>query len=156
MLDLLDRTSTDLNNGYDRTIWDKKNLIPFMDFSRIRSATGAECDGIVRYMPLTAEEMLGSAREVQQRINQGILDLKEEGGVELVGLGGFTSIIGKRGVQTAETSPVPVTSGNSLTTYAGYKALEQIFQWLNISPSNEPVCIVGYPAQYVYRSASFY
>ena len=114
-----------------------------MDFARIRSATGAQCDGILKYMPLTAEEMLGSARSVQQRIAQGISELQHEG-AQLVGLGGFTSIVGKR-IQTAEQADIAVTSGNSLTTYAGFKALEQISQWLNIAPSDEPVCVVGYP-----------
>lgn len=144
MIDLLERTSSDLNNGYSRELWSCKNLIPFMDFARIQSATGAECDGVVRYMPLTAEEMLTSPKEVQKRIRDGINEFIEEG-AELVGLGGFTSIVGKRGEQTAAQVSIPLTSGNSLTTYAAYKAFDQIVEWLDITPEHESICIVGYP-----------
>ncbi|MCY4046048.1 MAG: aminotransferase class III-fold pyridoxal phosphate-dependent enzyme [Cellvibrionales bacterium] len=144
MLDLIERTSMDLNSGYARELWANQNLIPFMNFARIQSATGAECDGIVRYLPLTAEEMLKQPKQMQQRIQDGIVDLQAQG-ADLVGLGGFTSIVGKRGVQTQANSPIPLTSGNSLTTYAAYKAIDQIADWLDLDPKNERVCIVGYP-----------
>lgn len=144
MLDIMVRSSKDLQAGYGREIWLKQNLVPFLDFGRIRSATGAECGGIVHYMPLTAEEMLGSARQVQQRILDGIDSLQNQG-AQLVGLGGFTSIIGKRGLDTAKRAGVPVTSGNSLTTYAGYKVLCHVFDCLRIEPQNTCVVIVGYP-----------
>lgn len=144
MMDLFERTTDDLNLGYTRELWGNRNMTSFVDFARIRSATGAECEGFVRYMPLMAEEMLATARKTQGRIIEGISELIGEG-ADLVGLGGFTSIVGKRGIDTAKKSPVPLTSGNSLTTYAGYKALEQIFEWLEITPEDERICVVGYP-----------
>ncbi len=144
MIDMFERASDDLNTGYDRDLWSKKNLTSFMDFARITSATGAEAEGIVRYMPLTAEEMLSAAKSVQQRVVEGIGEFVEQG-ADIVGLGGFTSIIGKRGMDTLKKSPVPLTSGNSLTTWAGYKALEQIIDWLEVNPEQERICIVGYP-----------
>ncbi|MBU2704939.1 aminotransferase class III-fold pyridoxal phosphate-dependent enzyme [Zooshikella marina] len=144
MLDILQRTSHDLETGYQREIWQRENLIPFIDFCKIKSITGATCEGVIHYLPLTADEMLSSARTVQKRIFDGIETLHKEG-AELVGLGGFTSIVGKRGVETANQSCIPVTSGNSLTTYAAYKAFCQIFDWLEIQPNNTQVAIIGYP-----------
>ncbi|MGI0117431.1 aminotransferase class III-fold pyridoxal phosphate-dependent enzyme [Zooshikella sp. RANM57] len=144
MLDILQRTSRDLEIGYHREIWQRENLIPFIDFCRIKSINGASCEGVIHYLPLTAEEMLSSARTVQKRVLNGIEKLHEEG-AELVGLGGFTSIVGKRGIETANQSNIPVTSGNSLTTYAAYKAFCQIFDWLEIHPENTQVAIIGYP-----------
>ncbi|SJN56362.1 Putrescine aminotransferase [Vibrio ruber DSM 16370] len=144
MLDMLQRSSNELHSGYNRELWHKENLVPFMNFAHITSATGATCEGIIRYMPLVADEMLAEPRVIAQRVIQGIEELVEDG-AELVGLGGFTSIVGRRGEATAEKSPVPVTSGNSLTTYAGYRALRQITEWLDINPEKEPIAIVGYP-----------
>lgn len=144
MLDLFARTSTDQNSGYNRSLWSSKNLVPFMNFSRVQSATGAECEGRIAYLPLTAEEMLSAPREIQGRVLEGIGEFFAEG-AQLVGLGGFTSIVGRRGEDTAERAPVPVTSGNSLTTYAGYKAVMQVVDWLEVSPTQETVAIVGYP-----------
>ncbi|VEI18645.1 Putrescine aminotransferase [Serratia plymuthica] len=144
MLDLLQRNSTEQHSGYKRDLWVRENLVPFMNFARITSATGATCEGVIKYMPLVADEILADARGIANRVVQGIEELAGEG-AELVGLGGFTSIVGRRGEATAEKSPVPVTSGNSLTTYAGYKAMMQIQSWLDIKPDQEPVAIVGYP-----------
>ncbi|NHZ38069.1 aminotransferase class III-fold pyridoxal phosphate-dependent enzyme [Massilia rubra] len=144
MLDLLQRQSKDLQSGYQRDLWRRENMVPFVDFGQIRSAAGATCEGIVHYLPLTADEMLASAREVQERIFEGIDTLGKQG-AHLVGLGGFTSIIGKRGLVTAERASLPVTSGNSLTTYAAYKALLQVFEWLQLRPQEAQVAIVGYP-----------
>ncbi|AVJ19737.1 aminotransferase class III-fold pyridoxal phosphate-dependent enzyme [Serratia sp. JUb9] len=144
MLDLLQRNSTELHSGYTRELWQRENLVPFMNFAKITSATGATCEGVIKYMPLVADEMLADARTIAGRVLQGIDELVADG-AELVGLGGFTSIVGRRGEATAEKSPVPVTSGNSLTTYAGYKAVLQIQSWLDIQADREPVAIVGYP-----------
>ncbi|WLQ13969.1 aminotransferase class III-fold pyridoxal phosphate-dependent enzyme [Hahella aquimaris] len=144
MLDLLDRSSRDLQVGYQREIWSQRNLVPFVDFCRIQSPAGVSCEGIVHYLPLTAEEMLSTPRAVQQRIFEGIESLQAQG-AQLVGLGGFTSIIGKRGLVTAERADIPVTSGNSLTTYAGYTVLLQTLERLQLDPADAQVAIVGYP-----------
>ncbi|MCW8126075.1 aminotransferase class III-fold pyridoxal phosphate-dependent enzyme [Microbulbifer halophilus] len=144
MLDLVERGSRDLQTGYDPAIWRRENLVPFLDFGTIRSPAGSTAEGVVHYLPLTAEEMLTSAREVQERIFTGI-DAMREQGAELVGLGGFTSIIGRRGLHTAERASLPVTSGNSLTAYAAYRGLHQVFDWLRLDPAQARVAVVGYP-----------
>ncbi len=43
MLDLLQRNSTEQHSGYTRELWERQNLVPFMNFARITSATGATC-----------------------------------------------------------------------------------------------------------------
>ncbi len=144
MLDLMVRTSKDLHNGYERKIWQRQNTVPFIDFGIIRSATGAVCGGAVYYMPMTAEEMLKSSKKVQKKVLD-IIDEFQEQGAGIVGLGGFTSIVGKRGLDVASQSGLPVTSGNSLTTYAAFKALMKVLDWLQILPQNAKVAIIGYP-----------
>jgi 3-acetyloctanal aminotransferase len=144
MLDLVQRGSQDFNSGYSRQLWSKSNLVPFMNFDRIVSATGAEARGQVKYLPLTAEEMLQDASGSLQRVIEGVAAFSAEG-ADLVGLGGFTSIVGRRGVDVAAASSVPVTSGNSLTAYAGYRALQQVMEWMQLRPADHRVVLVGYP-----------
>ena len=144
MLDLVQRNSEDFHSGYSRELWSHNNLVPFMNFDRIVSATGAEASGHLRYLPLTAQEMLRDPRASLNRVVEGARSLAADG-ADLVGLGGFTSIVGRHGIEVANASPVPVTSGNSLTAYAAYRALAQVREWMRLRPADHRVAIIGYP-----------
>ncbi|VEE14783.1 aminotransferase class III-fold pyridoxal phosphate-dependent enzyme [Ectopseudomonas mendocina] len=144
LLDLFDRNLAEQDRGYSPDIWRWRNLVPFADFGRIVSARGAICEGIVHYMPLTAEEMLAQPRAIAQRVIEGVDSLKALG-AQLVGLGGFTAIVGNRGLQTLERTGVPVTTGNSLTAYAAYRNVLEAMQRLEVKPEDSEVAVVGYP-----------
>lgn len=144
LLDLFDRNLAEQDRGYSPDIWRWRNLVPFADFGRIASARGAICEGIVHYMPLTAEEMLAQPRAIAQRVIEGVDSLKAQG-AQLVGLGGFTAIVGNRGLQTLERTGVPVTTGNSLTAYAAYRNVLEAMQRLEVNPEDSEVAVVGYP-----------
>ncbi|XLY89502.1 aminotransferase class III-fold pyridoxal phosphate-dependent enzyme [Ectopseudomonas mendocina] len=144
LLDLFDRNLAEQDRGYSPDIWRWRNLVPFADFGRIVSARGAICEGIVHYMPLTAEEMLAQPRAIAQRVIKGVDSLKAQG-AQLVGLGGFTAIVGNRGLQTLERTGVPVTTGNSLTAYAAYRNVLEAMQRLEVKPEDSEVAVVGYP-----------
>ncbi|WP_254901542.1 hypothetical protein [Lonsdalea britannica] len=58
MLDMTGRMLEEQANGYDPALWRQRNLVPFVEFTRIVSACGAQCEGILQFMPLTAEQML--------------------------------------------------------------------------------------------------
>lgn len=144
LIDLTTRNFDEQSIGYHKDLWQWKNLVPFTTLNRVVSKNGARCSGIVHYMPLTAEEMLSDHRQVASRVVQGIHDLKSRG-AELIGLGGFTGIVGNRGLQTAKLTSIPITTGNSLTAYAAYKNLLQTMDRLGASPQEAEVAIVGYP-----------
>lgn len=144
LMDIFNRMSREQTNGYTPEIWQRENLVPFTRFERVVSATGAECSGIVHYMPLTAHEMLEQPRAVLERVINGVGQLHDEG-ASLVGLGGFTGIVGKRGRQTAQRAAVPVTTGNSLTAYVAYRNLLDVLETLRIKADGAEVAIVGYP-----------
>ena len=144
LVDMLERTIAEQDDLNSTTTWEWRNLVPFIDFGRIISAQGATCEGILHYMPLTAEEMLAQPREIAQRVIQGVGALQQQG-AELVGLGGFTGIIGNRGLQTQGRTGIPVTTGNSLTAYAAFCNLLNTMTHLGVSPAGKQVAIVGYP-----------
>lgn len=144
LIDMLDRTLEEQAWGYHSERWRRRNLVPFVDFGRIVSACGAECSGILQFMPLTAEQMLRQPRVIAERVLQGVNALKAEG-AELVGLGGFTAIVGNRGVATMEQANVAVTTGNSLTAYAAYVNLLDSLKLLDVAPASAEVAVLGYP-----------
>lgn len=152
LIDLLDRTLEEQAWGYDPQRWRQRNLVPFVDFGRIVSACGAECSGILQFMPLTAEQMLRQPRAIAERVLQGVNALKAEG-ADLVGLGGFTAIVGNRGLATMEQAEVAVTTGNSLTAYAAYVNLLDSLDLLGVAPENAEVAVLGYPGSIALAAA---
>ncbi|MFD1215409.1 aminotransferase class III-fold pyridoxal phosphate-dependent enzyme [Microbulbifer celer] len=144
LIDLTERSFREQDRGFSPELWQWRNLVPFFALDEVVSSTGARCSGIVDYMPLTAEEMLADPRAVARRVEAGIEDLKARG-AEIVGLGGFTGIVGNRGVNTAEKVKIPVTTGNSLTAYAAYRNLLQAMEKLGVSPADAEVAVVGFP-----------
>ena len=144
MLDLAGRMVTEQGGGYESDHWSWRNLVPFADFTRITSAAGHQCQGSIQYMPLTAEQMMARPRQIAERVLDGVNAL-HQAGAQLVGLGGFTAIVGNRGLQTLERAAVPVTTGNSLTAYAAYQNMRETMEQLDIRPEEAQVVVAGYP-----------
>lgn len=144
MLDMVGRSLEEQDLGWDSERWRRRNLVPFANFGRIESAAGAWCEGIVHYMPLTAEEMIANPRVVAARVVEAVDELRARG-ASFVGLGGFTGIVGNRGLQTIEKTGIPVTTGNSLTAYAAYRNVLDAMAHLEVDPAGAEVAVVGYP-----------
>jgi acetylornithine/succinyldiaminopimelate/putrescine aminotransferase/predicted amino acid dehydrogenase len=87
----------------------------------VRSATGAEVDGFIIALPLLAEEMLRRGRRTMTATIQRAVDLAVRLGADVVGLGGFTSVLSSRGMAVTGRG-VPITTGNALTAVAAYQA----------------------------------
>ncbi len=144
MIDMMGRSLEEQDLGWSAERWRRRNLVPLVDFGRITSAAGAWCEGIVHYMPLTAEEMIADPRTVAARVVEGVEELRSRGAA-FVGLGGFTGIVGNRGLQTIEKTGIPVTTGNSLTAYAAYRNVLDAMAQLEVEPAGTEVAVVGYP-----------
>jgi acetylornithine/succinyldiaminopimelate/putrescine aminotransferase/predicted amino acid dehydrogenase len=144
MADLIERSMSEQENGFESLRWQKRNLVPFMDFGRITGKSGASCEGILYYMPLLAEEMLTQPRIMSERVISGVEELSAQG-AQIVGLGGFTGIVGNRGLKTLEKASVPVTTGNSLTAYATWRNLLNVLYNLGQKPEDVEIAVVGYP-----------
>ncbi|WP_237224742.1 aminotransferase class III-fold pyridoxal phosphate-dependent enzyme [Rothia nasisuis] len=143
-IDLLNKLIEEGESGYSRSTWSAQHQVPFAETATIRSARGSECSAVIHHFPLTAEEMMLDVTAAQKSIVKAVNNLANEG-VDLVGLGGTTSIVGGRGTQTARDSLVPVTSGNSLTAYAAYEALVYVNKLLKNVPSSTRIAVIGYP-----------
>ena len=83
--------------------------------------TGAEVDGFIIALPLLAEEMLRRGRRTMAATIAHAVDLAAGLGADVVGLGGFTSVMSRRGAAVTGRG-VPITTGNALTAAAAYEA----------------------------------
>jgi acetylornithine/succinyldiaminopimelate/putrescine aminotransferase/predicted amino acid dehydrogenase len=118
--------------------------VPVPVFRSLTSATGARCTGEVRHLPYTAQQLLSHPQAARELVVAEVERLCDAG-AELAGLGGATSIVGDRGRWTAAQVAIPVTSGNSLTTYAAYRALHEVVAALDLPVDATPVAVIGYP-----------
>ncbi|MDR3202536.1 MAG: hypothetical protein LBT54_05330, partial [Bifidobacteriaceae bacterium] len=143
-IDLMNKLIDEGEHGYRRETWQRSDQIPFFEAGVVRSLTGAECGGLLYEFPLTAQEILKGVVAAQAAVVRAVNTL-EAAGADLVGLGGATSIVGGRGVVTQSEVSVPVTSGNSLTTFAAHAELKHVMDVLGVAPGQARVAVLGYP-----------
>ena len=109
----------------------------------IRTPDGRETEGWFVAAPLLPAQMLELPREqVYERILKAIA-IGAELGANVAGLGAFTGIVGDGGVTIDERSPIPVTTGNSLTIAAGVRSLFRGAGEMGIDPKSATAVVVG-------------
>jgi fatty aldehyde-generating acyl-ACP reductase len=109
----------------------------------VRAPDGREVEGWFVSAPLLPEQMMEFPREeVYGRILKAI-DLGVERGAQVAGLGAFTGLVGDGGMTINERSPIPVTTGNSLTIAAGVASLFRGAAEMGIDPSVSTAVVVG-------------
>jgi predicted amino acid dehydrogenase len=113
------------------------------DISGVRSKTGVEITGHFVAVPLLPEQLLELPKEeVLERIIRGT-QIAAELGCQIVGLGGFTSVIGDGGITVAEHSPIPVTTGNSYTIAAAIQSLLRGADEMGIDVPSASAAVIG-------------
>ena len=113
-------------------------------FHTLETSSGKSAEGRVYEIPCTAQEILQDpARAIQQ--TEAAVRMAADWGAGIVGLGSLTSVVGGHGKYIAENSPIPVTTGNSLTVFAAIKNLYQACSELDIDIRRKTVTVVGVP-----------
>jgi acetylornithine/succinyldiaminopimelate/putrescine aminotransferase/predicted amino acid dehydrogenase len=92
--------------------------------ARVTSRTGQSIYGEFITLPWTAAEMAALPRQETSAAVRGAVRLAHSRGAQLVGLGAFTSIVTRGGLDVAREE-VPVTTGNSFTAVAAAEAVGQ-------------------------------
>ena len=109
----------------------------------IRTPDGRETEGWFVAAPLLPAQMLALPREdVYARILKAI-GIGAELGAKVAGLGAFTGVVGDGGVTIAERSPIPVTTGNSLTIAAGVRSLFRGAEEMGVDIAGSTAVVVG-------------
>ena len=63
------------------------------------------------------------------------IEIGDELGAQIAGLGAFTGVIGDGGITIGERSPIPVTTGNSLHDRSGVESLFRGAHEMEIDPA---------------------
>jgi predicted amino acid dehydrogenase len=109
----------------------------------VRTPDGRETEGWFVSASLLPEQMIDFPREeVYKRIVRAI-EIGAELGAEIAGLGAFTGVVGDGGITVAERSPIPVTTGNSLTIGAGIQSLFRGASEMGIDAKEATAVVVG-------------
>jgi fatty aldehyde-generating acyl-ACP reductase len=109
----------------------------------IVSATGQRIEGFFIAVPLLPEQFLELPRtEVMERVIRGA-NIAAELGCGIVGLGGFTAVIGDGGPTIAENCPIAVTTGNSYTIAAAIASLLRGAEEMEIDVPAAHAVVIG-------------
>lgn len=109
----------------------------------VRTPDGRETEGWFVSAPLLPEQMVEFPREeVYARILAAI-QIGADLGAQVAGLGAFTAVVGDGGITVNERSPIPVTTGNSLTIGAGVQSLFRAASEMDIDPAASTAAVIG-------------
>jgi len=108
----------------------------------VRSSTGAEAEGWLIAVPMTAKMMLENEARALELLVEAC-QMAEDLGAEIVGLGAFTAIVGNGGIELQKRSPLPVTTGNSYTTWTALEATKLAAELMGIDWENATAAVVG-------------
>ena len=109
----------------------------------VRTPDGREAEGWFVAAPLLPEQMVELPREeVYARIVRAI-EIGAGLGAQVAGLGAFTGVVGDAGITVNERSPIPVTTGNSLTIAAGVASLFRGADEMGVDPAGATAVVIG-------------
>ncbi len=111
--------------------------VPFNFFGLERRAL---CWGLL--CPLLPIQMVTAERAAISKVLAAI-ERANDLGCKIVGLGGFTSIIGSGGLEIAKRSNVPVTSGNTYTAAVIIQSVRKAAAVLDLDLSEARVAVIG-------------
>lgn len=121
-----------------------KGPIVLDHFSKLETVTGHVAEGRVYEIPCSPKNILEDPATAIEH-TQAAVQMAADWGAGIVGLGSLTSVVGGHGQYVADNSPIPVTTGNSLTVYAALKNLHHACGELDIDLSQETVTVIGIP-----------
>lgn len=127
-----------------RFIGSQSNGITFLEIDCISTDHG-KVSGIICCLPVMPKDILENQEKSFKQIEAISKDLILEHKVDIIGLGGFTGILGNRGQDFNEIFDVPFTTGNIFTAYNGIAALDYLRDHYQLNTEEIPITIIGFP-----------
>ncbi len=106
-------------------------------------ATGKKIEGWFIACPLTPTQMISLPPEVVYKKVIATGKLAQKLGAKILGLGGFTSVVGNGGITISEQLDIPVTTGDSYTIATAVKGTLKAASQMGITPRNATAAVVG-------------
>jgi fatty aldehyde-generating acyl-ACP reductase len=110
---------------------------------RLSSTLGHEVQGFFIGCPLLPKQMLELETEsVLERI-VAAGKIAERLGAGILGLGGYTSIVGDKGLTVASRLNIAVTSGSAMTAWSAVEAIRRLAERRDIDPGSCTLAVIG-------------
>jgi predicted amino acid dehydrogenase len=109
----------------------------------VRTPDGRETEGWFVAAPLLPQQLVEFPREEVYRRVLRAIEIGVELGAQVAGLGAFTAVVGDAGITINERSPIPVTTGNSLTIAAGVQSLFRGAREMEIDAASSTAVVIG-------------
>jgi predicted amino acid dehydrogenase len=121
------------------------HLSPFelCSFDRVRSRTESSIRGIVVTVPLLPIQIASFREERALHVIEKGIRLCEKNGAQIVGLGGFTSVVGNEGEVLSKRLSVPLTSGNTLTASLALDGIYKAVYLMDVRLSDATAAVIG-------------
>ncbi len=120
------------NDPFDRLIAKAPPVVYGEVKHIISDHNGKEINGIIYGLFATPKVLKEEDPEVIYRKIEGICYDAAQRGAKLMGLGAYTKIIGDQGVTINQNSPIPVTTGNSLSASATLWGLYEVVRKMRL------------------------
>ena len=109
----------------------------------VRTPDEREVEGWFVAATFLPEQVVDLPREDVYKKVLGAIRIGAELGAQVAGLGAFTGVVGDAGITINDRSPIPVTTGNSLTIWAGVHSLFRGTQEMEVDPSTCTATVIG-------------
>lgn len=129
-----------ISKGIGPLVEDLLSYIPGYYYGKIRGIksekNGKIVEGLIYMVPNTPKVLL--EKDVNTIYNRlvNLADMADKQGAGIIGLGAYTKIVGDAGVTVDSRSPIPVTTGNSLSACATLWAAKFALERMNLTPFN--------------------
>lgn len=113
------------------------------DITGIQSKTGKQIRGCFIAVPFLPNQILSLDRKyIIGEIIKGV-NMAEELGAKIVGLGGYTSVVGNAGITVSRNVNIAITSGNSYTIATALEGAQAAANRMGIDMSCAHVAVIG-------------
>ncbi len=109
----------------------------------VSQATGKEVEGWFVACPLTPKQMVTLPPDLVYKKVIQTGKLAQKLGAKILGLGGFTSVVGDGGLTIARHLDMPVTTGDSYTIATAIEGTLKAAQQMRIDPLTATAAVVG-------------
>ena len=115
---------------------------PVFHAARIESKLGGYVEGWLIACPLPPERMMRLPKSQRMRLLDQYIEAAKSVGADIVGLGAFTSIISRGGMDIADAG-IPITTGNSFTAIASAESLHKALLVTGRHAADTRVAVIG-------------
>ncbi len=110
---------------------------------KVSSVLGHEVQGFFVVCPLLPKQMLELDTESVLARIVGAGRIAERLGAKILGLGGYTSIVGDKGRAVASRLSIAVTSGSAMTAWSAVEAIRRLAAQRGVDPGRSTLAVIG-------------